>query len=338
MVRRLIEWSVGNPLIVVLAAVALAAIGVYAFVRVNVEAYPDPAPAIIEVIALYPGASAEEVERRVTIPLETVLAGMPGLTYTRSKSLAGLSHLRNQFEYGIDFYKARQEVINRLQNLQPGQDIPFGVNPQISPMTPTGELYRYTIANPRDELGRELPVYTLNDLKAVQDWTLERQFRRVPRIIDVVSFGGSIKRYEIHPDPNRMRRHGITLQQLQNAVANSNSNVGGDYLVAGQTAQSVRGVGLIGGGLDPMHAKEVLAVQESAPIGAAVRAASYLRREDERRIREIREIVIASINNVPVRVEDVVDGGPLMSLGEPVGSQGVVVGTQTRLGRFSVSR
>src|SRR5437588_5025807 len=118
MVRKLIEWAVGNPLIVLLLALALVAVGSYAFLNINVEAYPDPAPAIIEVIAQYPGASAEEVERQVTIPLEVTLAGMPGLKYTRSKSLFGLSHLRNQFEYGIDYYKARQEVINRLQFTQ----------------------------------------------------------------------------------------------------------------------------------------------------------------------------------------------------------------------------
>src|SRR5499426_3353269 len=115
MVRKLIEWAVSNPLVVCLLAIALALGGGYAFVSVNVEAYPDPAPAIIEVVAQYPGASAEEVERQVTIPLEVALAGMPGLQVTRSKSLFGLSYLNNQFEYGIDFYAARQEVINRLQ-------------------------------------------------------------------------------------------------------------------------------------------------------------------------------------------------------------------------------
>src|SRR5205085_6328322 len=115
MVRKLIEWAVHNPLVVVLLTIALAAAGTHAFWNVNVEAYPDPAPAIIELVAQYPGASAEEVERQVTIPLEVALAGMPGLTYTRSKSLAGLSHLRNQFNYGVDFYAARQEVLNRLQ-------------------------------------------------------------------------------------------------------------------------------------------------------------------------------------------------------------------------------
>src|ERR1051325_7768863 len=115
MVEKLIHWATGNVTIVLLAVVALAVVGGYAFVNVNVEAYPDPAPAIIEVVAQYPGASAEEVERQVTIPLEVALAGMPGLKYTRAKSLFGLAHLRNQFEYWRDFEQAKQDVINRLQ-------------------------------------------------------------------------------------------------------------------------------------------------------------------------------------------------------------------------------
>jgi Cu/Ag efflux pump CusA len=195
-VRKLIEWAVSSPGVVILLAVALAAGGTISFLRVNVEAYPDPAPAIIEVVAQYPGASAEEVERLVTVPLEVSLAGMPGLKYTRSKSLFGLSHLRNQFDYGVDYYQARQEVINRLQFVQ---GLPAGVTPQISPMTPTGELMRYTLQGPRDPRGRSL--YTLQDLKSLEDWTLEREFKRVPRVIDVTSFGGLVKRYEIRPDP-----------------------------------------------------------------------------------------------------------------------------------------
>src|SRR6266403_4297476 len=146
MVRKLIEWAVKSPLVVLLVASALAVGGVFAFLNVNVEAYPDPAPAIIEVVAQFPGASAEEVERQVTTPLEVALAGMPGLQVTRSKSLFGLSHLRNQFEYGYDFERCKQEVINRLQNAQ----LPPGVNPAISPVSPTGEILRYTLYNPRD--------------------------------------------------------------------------------------------------------------------------------------------------------------------------------------------
>ena len=215
---------------VLLLAVALVAFGVYSFLNVNVEAYPDPAPAIVEVVAQFPGASAEEVERLVTIPLEDALAGMPGLTYTRSKSLFQLSHLRNQFDYGIDFEKAKQEVLNRLRTAQ----LPAGVSPVISPETPTGEIYRYTIANPKDASKR--PIYNLNDLKAMEDWVLERQFRRVPRIGDVTSFGGTVKRYEVCPDPRLMKQFGVTLPQLQTAIAGSNNNVGGDYVIRGPTA------------------------------------------------------------------------------------------------------
>ena len=115
MIKNLIRWAVHNRLVVILLAAALLGYGIYSFARVNVEAYPDPAPAIVEVVARYPGASAEEVERQVTIPLEVALAGMPGLKYTRTQSLFELCHISNQFEYGVDPAQARQEVLNRLQ-------------------------------------------------------------------------------------------------------------------------------------------------------------------------------------------------------------------------------
>jgi cobalt-zinc-cadmium resistance protein CzcA len=325
MVRKLIEWAVSSPLIVLLLALSLGGAGSYAFLNINVEAYPDPAPAIVEVVAQYPGFSAEEVERQITIPLEVTLAGMPGLKYTRTKSLFGLSHLRNQFDYGVSFENARQEVINRLQFTQ---QLPPGVTPQISPETPTGEIYRYTLTSPRNIFDHD--IYSLNDLKAFEDWTLERDFKRIPRIADVSSFGGTVKRYEIHPDPGLLKNYGITLQQLQNAVANSNGNVGGDFLRQGGTALAVRCVGNIGGGKDPME--EVLGMKN------AYEAKAHLRGEDESRIREIRDIVITSVNGVkPIRVGDVVQGGPIQP-GDRVGDRGVVVSHQTRLGKVSLSR
>jgi cobalt-zinc-cadmium resistance protein CzcA len=113
MVGKLIEWATRSQAVVLLLVVALASVGGYAFFNVNVEAYPDPAPAIIEIVAQNPGASAEEMERQVTIPLEVALAGMPGLKYTRAKSMFGLTHIRNQFEYGVEYLVARQEVVNR---------------------------------------------------------------------------------------------------------------------------------------------------------------------------------------------------------------------------------
>jgi cobalt-zinc-cadmium resistance protein CzcA len=356
MVRKLIGWGLDNPLIVLLLAAALLVYGVYAFLKVNVEAYPDPAPAIIEVVAQFPGASAEEVERQVTIPLEVNLAGIPGLKYTRTKSLFGLSHLRNQFEYGYDYDRARQEVINRLSN--PSQPLPPGVTPQISPETPTGEIFRYTLNSPKDASGQD--IYTLNDLKALQDWVLEREFRRVPRIVDVASSGGTVKRYEIHPDPDRMKRYGITLGQIQQALSNANANAGGDYVIQGDEALNVRSVGLIGGGRDPVSrvlgmrdpdpakaaeleqaekdkSADVPRLREEQRVRLATAAAAVLRAEEGRRIREMRSIVLTSINNNPILLEDVVEGGRLAP-GEQPGELGVVVGHQTRLGRVALSK
>src|SRR5438477_606795 len=223
MVRKLIDWAVHSRVVVLLLALTLMAVGTYSFTHVDVEAYPDPAPAIIEVIAQYPGLSAEEIERQITIPIEVAVAGIPGLLSTRSKSLFGLAYVSNQFDYSVDYEKARLEVIVRLQQAE----LPSGVQPQISPASPIAEIVEYVVVGPKDALGRDM--YTLNQIKAVHDWMIAREFRRIPRIADAVSFGGTIKRYEIQPDPDRLRQYGITLQQLQDALAASNANVGGDY-------------------------------------------------------------------------------------------------------------
>jgi cobalt-zinc-cadmium resistance protein CzcA len=325
MVRKLIEWSLDNPLVILLTAFALMAVGLYSFINVNVEAYPDPAPAIVEVIALFPGASAEEVERQVTIPLEVTFRGMPGLKSINSKSLFGLSDLKMNWNYGSQwtYEAARQEVINRLATLT--MPLPPGVTPAIPPESPTGEIYRYILKVPKDRPGPEgREIYTLNDIKAIQDWVLEREFRTVPRIVDVTSFGGTVRRYEIQADPDRLRRYGITLAQLQAALTNSNANVGGDQISQGQVNYTVRSVGLFGGGVDPVNA--VLGFPDP------IEAAKELRSEEQRRIRDIRSLVIASVNNQPVRVEDVTEGGRIT--GGQVSDKGVVITNQTRLGRI----
>jgi cobalt-zinc-cadmium resistance protein CzcA len=374
MVRKLIESALNNPLIVVLLAIALATVGMFSFLNVNVEAYPDPAPAIVEVLALFPGASAEEVERQVTIPLEITFAGMPGINSIHSKSLFGLSDLKMNWNYGSQwtYESARQEVINRMATIS--QPLPPGVSPQISPESPTGEIYRYILKPPKDRSGRE--IYTLNDLKALQDWVLEREFRTVPRIVDVTSFGGTVRRYEVQPDPYRLTKRGINLGQLQTALTNSNANVGGDYVNQGQVALTVRSVALFGGGTDPAnkvlgyesqaleefiknnklterHAERIrqavarrevkppLTEEEKAQVvtidrRAATRANRVLRSEEFRRIRDIRSQVITSVNNQPTRVDDVVEGGRNYSTES--GERGVVVSHQTRLGRIGYFR
>lgn len=323
MIKSLIRWAVNSRLVVILCALALLVFGTYSFVNLNVEAYPDPAPAIVEIIAQYPGASSEEVERQVTIPLEVALSGMPGLDTMRSQSMFQLSDIRCQFKYSVKLADARQEVINRLRLVE----IPNNVAPVISPESPTGEIMRFTLESPKDAAGNE--IYTLNDLKSLLDYTIERRFRRVPRIADVATYGGTIKRYEIHPDPDRMQRYGITLKQLQDAVTEANGNVGGQYISEGQTVQVVRGIGLIGGGEDPME--KAMAMDD--PLAAA----TYLREEDGRRLREIRQIVLASVNNVPIRVDDIVEGGPLRD-NQSSREKGVAVGFQSRLGRVLISK
>ena len=301
------------------------------FWRVNVEAYPDPAPAIIEVVAQFPGASAEEVERQVTIPLEIALAGMPALESTRTKSLFGLAHLRNQFDYGRDYDQAKQDVINRISQVV----LPAGVTPQISPASPIGEILRYTLINPATANGK--PIYSLADLKSVQDSIIQRELLRVPRIGGVTAFGGEIKRYEIQPDPWRLQRFGVPLSQLQSSITASNSNGSGDSIALGANNLVVRSIGLFGNGQDPVVG--VLGMTD--PVAAA----AFLRSEEARRIREIRQTVVASVNNVPVRIDQLVDGGPqLESDGSQRGddielvSQGVVVSRQTRQGQVSLSR
>jgi heavy metal efflux system protein len=322
MVRKLIGWALNNPLIVIFLAILSGVIGFSSFLNVNVEAFPDPAPSVVEVIALFPGASAEEVERQVTIPLEVTFSAMPGLKKINSKSLFGLSDLKMTWHYGAEYtyQSCRQEVINRIATI--GLPLPSNVTPAVSPWSPTGEIYRYVVKTPKDASGRE--IYTLNDIKAMQDFALEREFRTVPRIVDVSSFGGTVRRYEVQPDPDRLRRYGITLSQLQATLQNANATVGGDYLIQGQVVMTVRSVGLFGGGLDP--ANNVLGL--TSPSAAAL----ILRAEEKRRIREIRALVVTSVNNQPIRLEDVVEGGRLIP-GDMPGERGVVVANRTRLGR-----
>jgi Cu/Ag efflux pump CusA len=272
-----------------------------------------PEPVIVEVAAPFHGASPEEVERQVTIPLEVALAGLPHLQSLRSQSSFGMAVVRVRFDDSIDCAAARQEVINCLQLPPP---LPPDVTPTISTILPEHEIFRYTLAGPVDAAGR--PVYTLNDLRAVQDSVVEREFRRVPRIGDVESRGGTVKRYEVHPDPDRLRRYGVSFKQLQGAIASANHNVGG-HAIEGPAALDVRGVGLFGGGEDPTAL--VRGMNDAGP------AAARLRDEERKRLREIRSIVIAKVNNLAVLLEDVVEGGRLGD-NEPPGERGVVVGAR----------
>jgi Cu/Ag efflux pump CusA len=320
-IRRPITLLLG----LLLAACALAVVGASVFAQRRGQGPPGDAAAVtVVVVAAYPGASAEEVERQVTLPLEVTFAGIPGLRYTRSQSVFGLARLRLEFANGINYDQARRQVSNRLAGI--ARPLPKGVTPQLVPYTAGHDILRYTLAGPRAAAGKD--VYTADYLRALQDGVLQREFRRVPGIIDVTSYGGTVKRYEIQPDPERMKRYGITLTMLPNALANGNANVGGDYLVQGRTVKTVRSRGPIGGGLDPM----VPAFALKDPREAAAR----LRAAEQRRLQEIRSLVITTVKAIPVRLADVVDGGP--APGVAVGTRGVLVVRRPSQARVGLAR
>src|SRR5713226_6632623 len=231
MVGKIIELVLRERLLVIALSVALVIGGLYAFQYLNIEAYPDPAPPTIEVIAQNPGWSAEEMERQITLPIETQLSGMPGVGHIRSISLFGLSDVKCYFQFETDYNQDRQEVLNRLQSVT----LPPGVQPELSPWSAIGEIYRYQL------VGKD---HSVMDLKVAEDWILERQFKQIPGVIDVVSFGGPTREFHVDLDPNKLIAYGISTTQVIAAIGNSNSNVGANYLEIGEQSYNVRGIGL----------------------------------------------------------------------------------------------
>src|SRR5713226_9541242 len=232
MIRRLVGYALQKRMMVLALALTVLVAGLIAFKRLDIEAYPNPVPPMVEVIVQPPGWSAEETERYVTIPLEIGLSGMPGLDHVRSQSLFGLSDVKCYFKWGTSYKDARQEVINRLQFVQ----LPAGITAQLSPWNAIGEIYRYVLRG---------KGYSLSELKTAQDWILDRQFKQVPGVIGVNSFVGEIKEYHVEVDPFRLRARNVTLAQLNAAISNGNQNVGGQRLNLGDQAFTIRGIGLI---------------------------------------------------------------------------------------------
>ena len=230
--RAFIDSILSFRPLMVLALCAWIAAGGYFFSRLDIEAYPDPSPPLVEVITQNPAWSAEEIERQVTVPIETVLFGIPRLTYVRSISIFGLSDVKLYFTYDSDYYWDRQEVLNRLQLAT----LPSNVSPQLSPESPIGEIYRYRL---------EGPNYSLNELKATQDWFVTREIKQVSGIIDVASFGGTTREYLAEVDPGKLLQYNVTLPQIVNAIQSSNANAGGSYLTMGSQSVNVRGLGLL---------------------------------------------------------------------------------------------
>src|SRR5215510_4758610 len=201
MLRSLIVFCLSRRPLVLTAYAAFVGIGIFAFSAMNIEAYPDPAPPIIEIIAQWPGQSPEEVERYVTIPIEIAVSSTPGLKFTRSNTVFALGFIRLQFEYGRDYHFVRQQTINRLKDVQ----LPPGVQPVISPAGGISEIVRYQLTAP--------PGMDLIELKTLQDWVVERKLRTVPGVADVAVLGGKTKEFQAEIDLNKMMAYGISLPQ-----------------------------------------------------------------------------------------------------------------------------
>ena len=258
MIQKLVHAALRAPFMVLGIVLLTIVGGLYAYKVLDIEAYPNPVPPLVELITQPDGWSPEEVERQVTVPLEIGLAGMAGLEHVRSQSLFGLSDVKCYFKFGTDYQAARQEVINRLQFIQ----MPSGAQPTISPWNAIGEVFRYSLRG---------KGYTTRDLKTAEDWVLERQFKQVPGVIDVTSFGGETKQYHVDVDPYRLRGQGVSLSTVTQAVGNANQNVGGQRVSIGEQSYNVRGVGLITS------------------------------------LRDIGDIVVSEAKGVPIRIRDVAE-------------------------------
>jgi cobalt-zinc-cadmium resistance protein CzcA len=267
--KGLVAFALTRRPLVLLGLLVFIGAGVFAFSRLNIEAYPNPAPVILEITAQSAGLSAEEMERYYTIPLEVGLAATPGVDVIRSTSFYGLSFVRVVFQYGVDYYFAlTQTAINLQQNVS----LPNNVTPQIQGTSLVGEIYRYQLTGP--------PHLGLTNLRTVQDWVVQRRLLTVPGVVQVVAWGGTTKEYEVEVDLHKLDAYNITLPQIIGAIGNANVNVGGRTINFGQQSVNVRGVGLMDSG------------------GAADLTQGY-------KVKDIENVLLFQANGVPVFVKDV---------------------------------
>ena len=302
MIERIVAFALHQRFVVVALALILTVGGLVSYGHLPIEAYPDVGDVTVEIITLWPGHAAEEVERLITIPLENELNGIANVTFLRSDTLFGLSNIRVLFADGTDDYWARQQVQERLA----GAEIPSDAKPQLGPLSGViGEIFRYTLES------KTLPLY---EVKAVQDWVLEREFKKVPGVADVVSWGGGTKQYQVVVDPARLRAYNLTLRQVFDAVASNNSNAGSGYIAQGDYRIPVRGIGLVQSVADIEGI--VVAAQKGTPV----------------RVRDIGSVVIGTAIRLGVlgrdHDDDLVQGIVLMRKGENPGQ--VIEGVKAR--------
>src|SRR5579884_3762029 len=233
MIHRIVQFALQQRFLVLMLVAFLVVGGVYSFQRMPVDAYPDLSPPMVEIITQWPGHAAEEVERLVTLPLEVEMSGAPQMVVMRSISLYGLSDLRLTFEDSTDNYFARQVIFERLANVQ----LPAGITPSMAPLfSPSGLVYRYVL---------ESPDRTPQELKTIEDWVLERQFRSVPGVADDSGFGGTVMQYQVLLDPAKLFGYHLIVPQVLQALSVNNANAGGGFYSQGGQFYYVRGIGLV---------------------------------------------------------------------------------------------
>jgi len=272
MIRRLVDFALDNRLLVLAFALILFAGGIVAFRDLPIEAYPDVADNYVEVITQWPGISAEQIEQQVTIPLETVMNGIPHVVHLRSFSLFGLSDLKLIFDDESDNDWNRERVLERLSQVT----LPTGVVPQMgTDWSPVGQIYFFTLHSTN-------PAYDPMELKSLEDWVVEKSFKSVPNIVDVSSFGGPTREYQVRVDPNKLVAYGLSLAQVEQQLTNNNTNAGGSFIQEGLQQINVRSVGLVD------------------------------------RSQDIERTVIVTKNGTPLRIKDiaVVSQGPKIRLGQ----------------------
>ena len=234
MIRGLVDFALNNRFMILAIAILLFVWGAISFHNLPVEAYPDVANNYVEVITQWPGRAAEEVEQQVTVPIEVQMAGIPHMQHLRSFSLAGLSDVKMIFDDDSVNDWNREKVLERLSQVT----LPAGLQPQIgTDWSPVGQIYWYTLHSTN-------PAYDNMELKSIEDWTLEKQFKSVPGVVDVASFGGITREYQVRVDPSKLIAYGLSIGQVEQQLANNNINAGGSFIEQGQQQINVREVGL----------------------------------------------------------------------------------------------
>src|ERR1700693_3019450 len=234
MIRGLVDFALNNRFLILFAALLLLIWGAISFHNLPVEAYPDVANNYVQIITQWPGRAAEEVEQQVTIPIEIQMNGLPHLAHLRSTSLFGLSSLMLIFDDDSSNDWNRQKVLERLSLVT----LPANLQPQMgTDYSPVGQIYWYTLKSTN-------PKYDFMELKALEDWVLEKQFKSVPNVVDVVSFGGITREYQVRVDPAKLVSYGLNIAQVEQQLAANNVNAGGSFIEAGLQQLNVRALGL----------------------------------------------------------------------------------------------